>query len=203
MKKNGIDMKWITRERPKIDRLACPWQIKKFVDKEAFLEIIHTYTPIIQKLSEEPLRKSVQVLKSIDQCVLGTHFAEIFDDFLYMISKSKGRFVSEFLPPIELSKFVCSLIELPKKAKVYNPFAGRASFGVFLDKTHKYLGQEINQVTWAIVYLRIIGYKRRIGARFINSDSLVDWNPTKKSISDKQEGNFLYPAEEEKFDLLI
>lgn len=28
-------MKWITRERPKIDRLACPWLIKKFIDFEA------------------------------------------------------------------------------------------------------------------------------------------------------------------------
>jgi hypothetical protein len=28
-------MKWITRERPKIDRIACPWLIKNFVDKEA------------------------------------------------------------------------------------------------------------------------------------------------------------------------
>ena len=28
-------MKWITRERPKIDRIACPWLIKRFVDKEA------------------------------------------------------------------------------------------------------------------------------------------------------------------------
>src|SRR5262245_51365496 len=28
-------MKWITRERPKIDRIACPWLIKKFVDLEA------------------------------------------------------------------------------------------------------------------------------------------------------------------------
>ena len=25
-------MKWITRERPKIDRLACPWLIARFVD---------------------------------------------------------------------------------------------------------------------------------------------------------------------------
>ena len=25
-------MKWITRERPKIDRIACPWLIKNFVD---------------------------------------------------------------------------------------------------------------------------------------------------------------------------
>ena len=28
-------MKWITRERPKIDRIACPWLIKRFVDQEA------------------------------------------------------------------------------------------------------------------------------------------------------------------------
>jgi hypothetical protein len=28
-------MKWITRERPKIDRIACPWLIQKFVDPEA------------------------------------------------------------------------------------------------------------------------------------------------------------------------
>jgi AraC-like DNA-binding protein len=28
-------MKWITRERPKIDRIACPWLIKRFVDEDA------------------------------------------------------------------------------------------------------------------------------------------------------------------------
>jgi hypothetical protein len=28
-------MKWITRERPKIDRIACPWLIRNFVDKDA------------------------------------------------------------------------------------------------------------------------------------------------------------------------
>lgn len=27
-------MKWITRERPKIDRIACPWLIERFIDKE-------------------------------------------------------------------------------------------------------------------------------------------------------------------------
>ena len=27
-------MKWITRERPKIDRIACPWLVAKFVDKQ-------------------------------------------------------------------------------------------------------------------------------------------------------------------------
>ncbi len=28
-------MKWITREHPKIDRIACPWLIKRFIDKDA------------------------------------------------------------------------------------------------------------------------------------------------------------------------
>jgi hypothetical protein len=28
-------MKWITREQVKVDRVACPWLIRKFVDKDA------------------------------------------------------------------------------------------------------------------------------------------------------------------------
>ena len=27
-------MKWVTRERPKIDRVACPWLIARFIDKQ-------------------------------------------------------------------------------------------------------------------------------------------------------------------------
>jgi hypothetical protein len=29
-----IAMKWVTRERPKIDRIACPWLIARFIDKQ-------------------------------------------------------------------------------------------------------------------------------------------------------------------------
>jgi hypothetical protein len=32
-------MKWVTRERPKTDRIACPWLITKFIDAEA--EIVY------------------------------------------------------------------------------------------------------------------------------------------------------------------
>jgi len=27
-------MKWVTRERPVIDRIACPWLIARFIDQE-------------------------------------------------------------------------------------------------------------------------------------------------------------------------
>src|SRR5438128_11109656 len=35
-------MKWITRERVKVDRVACPWLIKKFVDKDAEFLFVQT-----------------------------------------------------------------------------------------------------------------------------------------------------------------
>jgi hypothetical protein len=41
-------MKWITRERPKIDRIACPWLIRRFVDPQA--EFV--YVPPQQVLAE-------------------------------------------------------------------------------------------------------------------------------------------------------
>jgi hypothetical protein len=28
-------MKWVTRERPRVDRVACPWLLRRFVDPEA------------------------------------------------------------------------------------------------------------------------------------------------------------------------
>ncbi len=28
-------MKWVTRERPKIDRIACPWLIRRFIESDA------------------------------------------------------------------------------------------------------------------------------------------------------------------------
>jgi AraC-like DNA-binding protein len=44
-------MKWITRERPKIDRIACPWLIKRFIDEEA--EIIYVpFDQVINKSKE-------------------------------------------------------------------------------------------------------------------------------------------------------
>jgi rhodanese-related sulfurtransferase len=31
----GAHTRWVTRERPKIDRIACPWLIARFIDKDA------------------------------------------------------------------------------------------------------------------------------------------------------------------------
>ena len=35
LKSEGIGLKWITREDAKVDRIAFPWLIRRFVDKDA------------------------------------------------------------------------------------------------------------------------------------------------------------------------
>ena len=40
-------MKWVTRARPKTDRIACPWLIRRFIDPDA--EIL--YVPTDQVIS--------------------------------------------------------------------------------------------------------------------------------------------------------
>ncbi len=70
-------MKWITRERPKIDRIACPWLIKRFIDKEA--EII--YAPFDQV---KPTAKKLKAIPFDVPDVEYTHYKDecTFDYFI-------------------------------------------------------------------------------------------------------------------------
>src|SRR5258708_30158177 len=44
-------MKWITRERPKIDRIACPWLIARFIDQAA--EFVFAPPADVKRLAQE------------------------------------------------------------------------------------------------------------------------------------------------------
>jgi len=44
-------MKWVTRERPKIDRIACPWLIARFIDKSP--EFLYVPTDEVIKVAHE------------------------------------------------------------------------------------------------------------------------------------------------------
>ncbi|MCK9607974.1 chromate resistance protein [Methylomonas lenta] len=44
-------MQWITRERPKIDRIACPWLIARFIDKDA--EFVYVTADQVFRVAEE------------------------------------------------------------------------------------------------------------------------------------------------------
>ena len=44
-------MKWITRERPKIDRIACPWLITRFIDERP--EFLYVPADQVLRIAEE------------------------------------------------------------------------------------------------------------------------------------------------------
>ncbi|MGA9349774.1 MAG: chromate resistance protein ChrB domain-containing protein [Anaerolineae bacterium] len=44
-------MKWVTREKVKVDRVACPWLIKRFIDPEA--ELLFVPAEEVPKVAEQ------------------------------------------------------------------------------------------------------------------------------------------------------
>lgn len=44
-------MRWVTRERPKIDRIACPWLIERFIDQSA--EFVFVPSAEVLKVAEQ------------------------------------------------------------------------------------------------------------------------------------------------------
>jgi len=51
VKPEGAGTRWVTRERPKIDRIACPWLIRRFVDPGA--EFLYVPAPTVRAVAAE------------------------------------------------------------------------------------------------------------------------------------------------------
>jgi len=153
---------------------------------EQYAPILQSFEPSIQRLSENGLKHFFSVLIEINKQVLTENFPDVFDSVLYRISQSQGRYAGEFIQPVELTRFMCGLADLKKDAKVFNPFAGLASFGVYLDKGQDYFGQELNQKTWALGALRLMAYERPGSSKYVCDDSILHW-----------------PDQSEKFDMIL
>jgi hypothetical protein len=50
-------MRWVTRERPKTDRIACPWLIKAFIDPEAQIEFVSAHR-VLEAARDDPDARS-------------------------------------------------------------------------------------------------------------------------------------------------
>jgi hypothetical protein len=73
-----VAMKWITREHPHVDRVACPWLIERFVDHEAEF----FYVPADRVLTEAKQRGATPY--DVSGVELGHHGAECsFDAFVH------------------------------------------------------------------------------------------------------------------------
>ncbi len=70
-------MKWVTRERARVDRVACPWLISRFIDREA----VFLFVPAPQVM--EVARREGAIPYDVPGVELGHHGERCsFDAFL-------------------------------------------------------------------------------------------------------------------------
>ena len=106
-------MKWITRERPKIDRLACPWLIRHFIDKEAeFL-----YVP------KDEVLKIAKQTSAIPYDIPGVELASARTPHLAARK--------------DVTAFILELISLGSLENTNSPFHEREHQGLFACKCHQ------------------------------------------------------------------
>jgi len=81
-------MKWITREKVKVDRVACPWLIKRFIDPEAEFLFV-TMNEVASRAAELGATPF-----DIEGCELGHHGEDVsFNSFLHS-QRRGGEFVA-------------------------------------------------------------------------------------------------------------
>ena len=147
--------------------------------------LIEAFSSSLVKMSKAGFHKVINLLFEIDKMTLKENFRDIFENTLYQIVSSQGR-MSMPIQPIELTRFIYSLVKLPDNSKIFNPFAGLASFSVYLDKNQDYFGQEINQRNWALGVLRLMAHSKLESSSYVCDDAMLNW-----------------PENSEKFDLIV
>lgn len=150
-----------------------------------YSKIIESFSSSLLTIRNRGFKELIDALFQINKGILKENFSEIFDYTLYRTTQSQGKFGGEFIQPLEITRFICALADLSDNSKVFNPFAGLASFGVFFDQGQDYFGQEVNQKTWALGALRLMAYERPGNSHYVCEDSILNW------------------PEDEKFDLVV
>ena len=94
-------MKWITRERPKIDRIACPWLITRFIDSEA--DFLYVPAKDVLRIADETGATPYDI-----PGVAFSHVGELcsFDTFLstYKLEQAALRQLAEIVRGADTSR---------------------------------------------------------------------------------------------------
>jgi len=134
-----------------------------------FNDVFYT---IINRLSHIELNNLLCALK--DFSIEDHLFSEFFEDLIYKISLNQGRAAVEYMQPLELTHFIMGLISNDQGQKIYNPFAGIASFGVNMNEKDSYYGQELVPTSWGIGLLRLI-INGKDHQNYVCNDSVTNW----------------------------
>lgn len=159
--------------------------VDRINNSDEYYEIAKIYLPIIEILDNRQVNELIDLFSSFDRNYIKKDFDSIFEYFLYEIFDVIGVKEQGILQPIELTQLINEISEIRNCEKIYNPFAGLASFGINLNDKQSYYGQELNQSTWAIGKLRLMANGFNKPVEYKNENSIDIW------------------PENERFDLIV
>jgi hypothetical protein len=88
-------VKWITREHPKVDRVACPWLIQRFIDRDA--EFLYVPSDRVQAEAE----RTGATPYDVSGAELGHHGPECsFDAFVHKYALDRSDPAMSYLARI-------------------------------------------------------------------------------------------------------
>lgn len=154
--------------------------------KDTYLLVFEVLRDSLSIVFSQPIDYLNFHLFQIEKELLSENFSSVIDDTIYRISQSQGRYAGEFIQPLELTRLMCGLANLSINSKVFNPFAGIASFNIYLNKSQDFYGQELSKKTWVMGALRLMAYGKQVSSEYMCEDSILKW-----------------PKNENKFDLII
>ncbi|TYA55700.1 N-6 DNA methylase [Formosa maritima] len=154
--------------------------LQRLHDDSFYNKFINVYSDSIKNIHPKAFSEVVHSLYEIDKYQLKNNFSEVFEYLLQKLIDFQGKRSGDSVQPKEISRLVIELANLDSHAKVYNPFAGLASFGIQLKENQEYHGQEINTSTWAIGQLRLKAHNKGYGYSYELGNSIENWNEFQK-----------------------
>ena len=144
------------------------------------------FIPVLKKIQRDSWILIENWLYRIDPVLLRANFPEIFESILAQLSKARKQETALHFQPPALTRLMNSFVRQENRIRIFNPFAGLASFGFDLPKETHYHGQEINLDSWVLGQLRLMAHDKKGNTLFECADSITAW-----------------PDSEEKYDYII
>lgn len=171
-----------------INEPFLPYGLNVYDDNtyEAYRKTVWEMTSYLSGIDDYLFRQISFTLFEIDKTDLRNNFSYIFDSILYQSARLQGKFGAEYVQKPEINQLIAELANLTGYEKIFNPFAGVASYAVFQKHYLTYFGQEISSTISTLANLRLLAYGKQSNSLVECQNSITQW-----------------PDESQKFDLII
>lgn len=143
----------------------------------AYTSIQFFFLPASKKLGAEKLNALLIAVDDLDSAAISNYFSDVVEAIVVSLNKVMGRLGEASVQTAELTRFLLMIADLHAGDKVYNPFAGMASFGLQLPEGVSYFGQEVNESVHLQGLCRLFArYEGTKWPHFAHEDSIKKWN---------------------------